>query len=661
MKTKDTNIKNQRLAAEVAHIYAEAHKTNDGQRCMVAAHPDLHEKIKAEIATIRASKKGVLQSLARASEPRVSGLNDGMIVPPEEYPFGTPMRAIRNGAGERAPLAGVVRVIVVLVNFSDKHMSPAHSVAHFNDLFFSQGVIPTKSVREYYKDVTNGIIDIQGQVVGPFLMPQTLASYAHGASGMGGVLPNARTMARDAVTAADPSVNFAPYDNDGNGFVDAFIVIHAGAGAEVTGSSGDIWSHKWVLDGGAKTVDGTKIYGYLTVPEDSNIGVCCHELGHLLFGFPDLYDTDGTSEGIGNFCLMAAGSWGGGGNTPVHPSAWCKANQGWATVTNVMSNGVQSIEDVKTSHKIFRLWKDGAAGSEYFLVENRQKTGFDASLPGPGLLIWHIDDAQGGNTDENHYKVALLQADGKKDLEHNVNRGDVGDPYPGSANNTAFNATSTPNSKSYAGNNTCVAVNGISASGPVMTASLNVKCRIKIKEHKELIKEHKDFKEGKEIKEKDIKDHKEIKEKDKDIKEHKDFKEGKEIKEKDIVDKTHEKLPKEVEKPATDKSAAFDKGFDKPGDHGKLGEGGGLGGGGGFGGRSESLLANLIARIDALEAAQGGAGSAGMVQPFIGGQLRPDLTQSALLGEPDLSQIQQQMEAGSAQAKRSYDTKVSEC
>jgi immune inhibitor A len=127
-------------------------------------------------------------------------------------------------------------------------------------------------------------------------------------------------MARDAVVVADPTVGFTPFDNNGDGFVDAFIVIHAGAGGEVTGNSDDIWSHKWTLDGGARAVDQTKIFAYLTVPEDCKIGVCAHELGHLLFGFPDLYNTDYSSEGIGNWCLMAGGSWGGGGDTPVHPS-----------------------------------------------------------------------------------------------------------------------------------------------------------------------------------------------------------------------------------------------------------------------------------------------------------------------------------------------------
>ena len=133
---------------------------------------------------------------------------------------------------------------------------------------------------------------------------------------------------------------------------------------------------------------------YLTVPEDCKIGVCAHELGHLLFGFPDLYDTDGSSEGIGNWCLMAAGSWGGGGDMPVHPSAWCKANQGWVTVDNgAAKRPCRRSQDVKTSQTVYRLWKDGATGNEYFLVENRQQIGFDASLPGGGLLVWHVDEA----------------------------------------------------------------------------------------------------------------------------------------------------------------------------------------------------------------------------------------------------------------------------
>jgi immune inhibitor A len=619
------------LLQEIQHIYASARDSDNGDRCAVAPSPDLRERIKTALAAAGAAAGLPSVLNLRAAEPRVYGLNDGTIFPPDHFPFGVAPSVVANAAADRAPLRGTLRVIVVLVDFSDRPM--AQNQNHYRDLFFSTGVVPTKSVREYYQDVTNGLIDIQGDVVGPFRMPQTLATYAHGASGLGGTLPNAQTMARDALIAADPTVDFDPYDNDGNGFVDAFIVIHAGSGGEVTGNSGDIWSHKWVIDGGARTADHTKVYGYLTVPEDCRIGVCAHELGHLLFGFPDLYDTDGSSEGIGNWCLMAAGSWGGNGDTPVHPSAWCKANQGWAAVDVRTSNAIVNIADVKTSHTVYRLWKDGAPGNEYFLVENRQQTGFDASLPGGGLLIWHIDESQPGNTDENHYKVALMQADNRRDLESSPgNRGDAGDCYPGTANNTTFSATSSPNSKSYANAASCVAVTGISASNAVMTATLQVKCTIKIK----------DFKDHKEV----LKDHKEIKEKD--VKERKDVKEHKEFKEFD------KPLTDHPRKPNIDKTAALDKPFDRPGGGGDLG-------GGGLGRQQSPGDSSLEARVAAIEAALGVSGQspshAAASTPFIGTNQRPDLQQSPFAAEDDRAQLQQQMQLGSAHAKRVYDTK----
>ena len=182
--------------------------------------------------------------------------------------------------------------------------------------------------------------------------------------------------------------------------------------------------------GRAVQSDGTKIYAYLTIPEDAKVGVSAHELGHLVFGWPDLYDTDNTSEGIGNWCLMAAGSWVCGGDRPTHPSAWCKSTQGWINIITQTTNADVTINDIKSSRTAYRLWKDGAGGNEYFLVENRQQSGLDASLPGPGLLVWHIDEAIANNTNESHYKVALIQADGLRQLEGNTNRGDPGDPFP---------------------------------------------------------------------------------------------------------------------------------------------------------------------------------------------------------------------------------------
>jgi immune inhibitor A len=609
--------------------------------CAVPPHPDLRQRWKQQLAQARgAVDPAVASALSLERSPRSLGFDDGVIIPPNQFPVGTAMSAIRSAAADRAPLRGSLRVVVVLVQFSDHAL--ATPAAHFQDLFFSTGVLPNGSVKEYFRDVTGGLIDVVGEVVGPYTLPQTLAWYANNNFGIAKPSGTARAnvMARDAAAAADPNVNFGLYDNDNNGFVDAFIVVHAGGGGEQTGNPGDIWSHKWTLPS-AYAADGKQVYAYLTIPEDARLGVCAHELGHLLFGFPDLYDTDYTSEGIGNWCLMAGGSWNAGGDIPAHPSAWCKANQGWVAVNNVTAPGTLSIPDIKVSRAVHRLWKDGAGGNEYFLLENRQRTGYDAGLPGDGLLIWHIDESQPGNTDENHYKVALVQADGRRDMELDHNRGDGGDPFPGTANNTAFNASSTPNSNSYANQNTCVTVSNISPSGPTMSAKVTVTCKAVHKEVKDTRKDVKEF--AKDLKD-SRKDGKELKELRKDGKEvTKEFtKEGA----KDLKDRVEHKPAKElVERP------------------------GGFGRGGDFGGAAPASDADLLQvlsaldmRLSSIEAALGGGAGEGSTAsapalPFIGSDLRPDLIGAGTPGaNPAADELQQRMLGGDAAAKRAFDT-----
>jgi immune inhibitor A len=444
-------------------------------RCLVAPHPDVVTALRGELAELRATADdSAAASFLSLRRPQPFGFDDGAILPPEEFDLGTGADVMRSAAADRAPLRGNLNVLVVLAEFEDARM--IRPAAEFNTLFFGQN---TNSVADFYSEASGGLIGITGKIVGPFTLPRKLSEYANGSSGTGPV-PNAQTMARDAATAALASIDQS-LDNDGNGFVDAFIVIHAGRGGEETNRKSDIWSHKWtVADGPVTAADGTRVYAYLTVPEDARLGVCAHELGHLLFGWPDLYDTDYSSEGVGNWCLMAGGSWNGRevgappGDVPAHPSAWCKAGQGWVNVVAQNQNTQVTVSDVRTSHTIYRLWKDGAFGSEYFLVENRQRGGFDSALPGSGLLIWHIDDSIASNTNENHYKVALVQADGSRDLERAANRGDAGDPYPGSAGNASFGARSIPASSSYSGIATSVAVDHIPASAPDMAVQLAV-------------------------------------------------------------------------------------------------------------------------------------------------------------------------------------------
>jgi hypothetical protein len=109
---------------------------------------------------------------------------------------------------------------------------------------------------------------------------------------------------------------------------------------------------------------------------------------------------------------------------------------------------------------------------------------------------------------------------------------------------------------------------------------------------------------------------------------------------------------KKAEKPVVDKHAAFDKPFDgKNGD--KLNEGGAFPGGGAWGGTVvEARLANLEALVGHL-AAQ--LSQAMAPQPFIGQDLRPDLSQGALADEDDAQQTG--LQQGPASGKRMVDTK----
>lgn len=435
--------------------------------CFVAPAPKIRVEMEREKA--RALQAFGFAEGTRIVEPREPGLNDGVVRPPATTGMGMGFAEALAAASTQAPLRGRLNVAVVLVEFPDKKMTKTR--ADFERLFFSKGEIATGSVAEYFADVSHGLVSIGGKVVGPYLLPQTIKSYADNSMGK---TQKVKEMARDALAKADPEIKFSDYDNDKDGYVEAYVVVHAGSGAEETKNKNDIWSHKWVLPK-TKKADGVRVYAYLTIPEDARLGVSAHELGHLLFGWPDLYDSDGSSRGVGNYCLMGNGSWLDGGDTPCHPSAWCKSTQGWANVTNVVQNQATTLQDIKTGHSALRLWTEGKSGKEYFLAEARFRTGYDRHLPAEGLLLWHIDENVKDNSNENHLKVALVQADGAKDLEKKRNDGEPNDAFPGGLGVATCDHATTPNTLGYSGAGTQVSLSGVAVQGAAV--GLNIKVR----------------------------------------------------------------------------------------------------------------------------------------------------------------------------------------
>ncbi|MEP6809073.1 MAG: M6 family metalloprotease domain-containing protein [Chthoniobacterales bacterium] len=402
---------------------------------------------------------------------------------------------------------GTVKNLVVLCLFSDHTVAANGRVqSDFDTLFNRVGgdptLAPTGSVKDAYKTMSYGIVDLQSTVVAWVTLPHTMAYYAGSNNGLQATEPNARTMVRDALALVDPLVNFGQFDQDNDGYVDAIDFIHSGYGAEQGGApANSIWSQKWNLPTDWVSVDNNangvkvKVNPFHTEPAlwgssgtgILHIGVICHETGHY-FGLPDLYDTDNSSDGIGSWCMMA-NSWGFDG-TQLHPpdySAWCKMILGWVTPTILTNPGTYSVAQAETNKAIYRINR-GFTANEFLLIENRQPAGLETDMPQGGIAIWQVDEALTGNTNEgypgqagwpsngNHYKVALLQADGRYDLEKIAHasanqRGDATDVYR-SGGVDAIGMNTVPNTDRYklgTAGPTANRITNISTSGSTMT------------------------------------------------------------------------------------------------------------------------------------------------------------------------------------------------
>ncbi len=385
-----------------------------------------------------------------------------------------------------------LRVPVILVDFGDNQANQdAYPVEHYENMLFSLEGYDTGSMREWYRENSRDEVDIIGEVVGWVRLAEDYSYYVGDNNGRGEWPNNSQRMTWEAVRAVDDAVDFSEYDNDGDGNLDALFVVHAGSGAEANGGDeGMMWSHAWGLNDNRVELDGITIQGYNTVPDDGQIGVFGHELGHNLFGMPDTYDRDYSSSGLGSWCMMAGGSWNGEipGSRPAHFSLPLKAYLEFIEVNLVQENMFDvEINPIVNDGETYMFLTEHQG--ELVLVENRQLNGFDDGLPGSGLLIYHADqNVETQNDNEwypnieevnGHYLLAIEPADGNWDLETGENSGDAGDLFPFEGN-TSYNGDTTPNSNLYSGDATEIAINNIAINEGVVTCDLLIEADIPV-------------------------------------------------------------------------------------------------------------------------------------------------------------------------------------
>ena len=389
---------------------------------------------------------------------------------------------------------GKKKGLIILVQYKDKNFKFGHNKKMYNRIANETGYANSLgfvgSVKDYFLAQSNGQFELDFDVVGPYTLNHEYAYYGAPSGNSHDVRPC--DMVYDACRLADPDVNFADYDWDGDGYVEQVYVLFAGLGQAAGGDENTIWPHEYKLQEGnngsyVSKDNNVVVNTYACGPELTlqytpvayrervdGIGTLCHEFSHCL-GYPDLYDTgNGGNFGMGEFDLMDAGSYNGESFCPPNYSAYEKWFAGWITPTVLDKpasvKGMQA-QDVKYG-QAFVVYNDNNK-NEYYLIENRQQNVgiWDKQLPASGMMITHVDydeniwKRNNVNTivnysnqygpeyaylDNDHQRLTIFHADNEEGSSADSQAGDL---YPFNGNNSLTD-TSSPAAIIYQGGST---------------------------------------------------------------------------------------------------------------------------------------------------------------------------------------------------------------
>lgn len=385
-------------------------------------------------------------------------------------------RAVRRKANVTNIFQGMKKGLIILAQFTDSKFQSGHDCALYNKIANAENYTDNGfkgSVKDYFKAQSAGQFELDFDVVG-ICQVKNPCSYYGGNDAHGNDLHAGEMVAEACQWAATQGVDFSKYDWDGDGEVDQVFVLYAGKGEANGGAVSTIWPHEYALSesdyGKSLSFNGVIVDTYACSAELNDrdqldgIGTFCHEFSHCM-GFPDLYDTGYSGWfGMGDYDLMCAGNYNGDGKCPAGYSAYEKHECGWLTyqdVTHIDEDlNVAGLKAISEGGGAYVL-KNKAHEDEYYIVENRQNTGWDAYLPSEGVMITHVDydaniwlyntpNAPGEYYDEHdnvyandHQRLTIFRA-GRSTSDD----GDTSDLYPYNTNNN-LTAESNPAATLY--------------------------------------------------------------------------------------------------------------------------------------------------------------------------------------------------------------------